>query len=213
MGKDYKKVKVNFYLRHWRMLEKNRNILTFHEIESARLLFNSLPKLSEKNLKLLKKKYYDTEKTSSFDRDRGVYRACVPINDEVVSYQLDMTEDQYRNARQIAERELEDIMLSVGSELLHSKQKIHLKINRFFYIKSVEIYQERLPKQLENFTKKRVLVDDVILTLNDVTGAKQVFDLSDDVIKKGVEQLERYGFMREALDEYELKKYENEKNN
>lgn len=123
MGRDYKDIRVQFYLRHWKMLEENRNILTMHEIDAARLLFNSLPKMSDENLEMLKIKYYDTPNKSSFDRKRGVYRTCVPITDEVLAYQLGITIEQYRINKRIAENELEEIMLQTGHELLHSKEK------------------------------------------------------------------------------------------
>lgn len=203
MGRDYTQIRVEFYLRHWKMLEENRNILTMNEIDLARLLFNSLPKLSEENLNTLKIKYYDTSNKSSFDRKRGVYRTCVPITDEVVAYQLGITIEQYRINKRIAEKELEEIMLKTGHELLHSKEKIFLKINNFFFVRSADI---SLDKHFNQF----VNVGDVTLTTENTLSKKQVFDLSDDVVKQGVEYLEKYGFMREALDEHDLRKYEEE---
>lgn len=204
MGGDYKKIRVGFYLRKWRMLEENRNILTLHEIDTAKLLFNSLPNLSERDLFLLRLKYYDSHNKSSFDKDRGVYRSCIPNNDEVVAYHLNMPIEQYRIERRIAEKHLEEEMLVAGEAMLMSKEKIYLKINRFLYIKSVDIH-------LDVLFHKQVEVGDVTLTGNHIIDEKKVFDLSDETIKQGVLQLERYGFQREALHTVELEELENGK--
>lgn len=204
MGRDYSQIRVEFYLRRWKMLEENRNILTMHEIDLARLLFNSLPKMSDESLKILKVKYYDTEKKSSLDKDRGVYKSCIPLNDEEAASKLDIPTDQYRITRCLAENELKGIMLVTGHELLHSKEKIFLKINNFFYVSSVNI---SLDKNFKQFLK----VGDVTLTTENTFRKKQVFDLSDEVVKQGVEYLEKYGFMREALDEFDLREYEDKR--
>lgn len=185
------------------MLEENRNILTLHEIEAAKLLFNSLPQLSEKDLYLLRVKYYASHNKSNFDKDRAVYRSCIPVNDEVVAYHLNMTKEQYAIERRIAEDNLKKAMLATGEKLLYSKEKVYLRINRFLYIKHVDI-------KLEPFTYKYVEVGDVTLTGNHIIDEKQVFDLSDETIKQGVLKLEQYGFEREALDIHELEEYENE---
>ena len=194
-----KKVRVQYYLRRWKMLEENVNDLKPCEMDKAKMLFNSLPKLNEDDLRLLKAKYYDTNKTCSFDKTRGVYTSCIPINDEVRAYHENVTIEQYGVNRRIAEGRLEDIMLEVGHELLNSKEKIYLKINRFLYIKQVEI-------QEDVFLKGHVEVSDIRLTGSIGINDKQVFDLSNDVVKQGVLKLEQYGFEREALTISELER-------
>lgn len=200
MGRDYKTIRVQHYLRHWKMLEKNVNQLKSNEIEMGKLLFNSLPKLSEESRNLLKIKYYDSPNVACFDKDRAVYTTTMPINDEVVAFNLGVTIEQYRIDRRLAEKELEELMLQAGRDLLYSKDKVFLKINRFLYIKHVDI-------KMDYFLGKYLEVGDVTLTGNSLIDEKQVFDLSDDVIKQGVEKLENYGFQREALDKYDLEEY------
>ncbi|MBO0485161.1 hypothetical protein JZO74_10375 [Vagococcus fluvialis] len=127
----------------------------------------------------------------------------MPINDDVVAFNLGVTIEQYRIDRRLAEKELEELMLQAGQEILYSKDKIFLKINRFLYIKHVDI-------KMDYFLGKYLEVGDITLTGNHILDGKQVFDLSDDVIRQGVEKLENYGFQREALDKFDLEEYENE---
>ncbi len=60
---------------------------------------------------------------------------------------------------------------------------------------------------MDYFLGKYLEVGDITLTGNHILDGKQVFDLSDDVIRQGVEKLENYGFQREALDKYDLEEY------
>ncbi|MFW3587475.1 hypothetical protein ACODGR_03195 [Vagococcus fluvialis] len=203
MGHDYKNIRVKHFLTHWKMLEQNVNNLKPHEIEMGKLLFNSLPKLSEKSRNLLKIKYYDSPNVACFDKERAVYTSTMPINDDVVAFNLGVTIEQYRIDRRLAEKELKELMLQAGQEILYSKDKIFLKINRFLYIKHVDI-------KMDYFLGKYLEVGDITLTGNHILDEKQVFDLSDDVIRQGVEKLENYGFQREALDKFDLEEYENE---
>lgn len=193
MGRDYRDIRVQYYLRRWRCLEENRDKLRPNEIELAKLLFNSLPKLSKDELKILKEKYYDSENVSSYDSDRGIYTSRIPINDQVRADQLNLELSDYRKQRQMAEFELEKHMLEVGKQIIKSEEKIYLKINHFLYIKSVDI-------QAVAYSDYYVTVSDIVLTHGVMCDDKQVFDMTNEVIKKGVERLEGYGFIREAVD-------------
>lgn len=193
MGRDYRDIRVQYYLRRWRCLEENRDKLRPYEIEQGKLLFNSLPKLSKDKLKILKEKYYDSENVSSYDSNRGIYNSRIPINDQVRADQLNLELSDYRKQRQMAEFELEKHMLEVGKQIIKSEEKIYLKINHFLYIKSVDI-------QAVAYSDYYVTVSDIVLTHGVMCDDKQVFDMTNEVIKKGVERLEGYGFIREAVD-------------
>ena len=193
MGKDYKDIRIQYYLRSWRSLEENRDKLRPYEIERAKLLFNSLPKLSKENLKILKEKYYDSENVSNYDSNRGVYNSRIPINDQVRADQLNIELKDYRKQRHMAEFELEKHMLEVGKQIMEREKTIYLKINHSLYIKSVDI-------QSVSYSDYYVTVSDIVLTHGVMCDDKQVFDMTDEVIKKGVEKLEGYGFIREAVD-------------
>ena len=193
MGRDYRDIRVQYYLRRWRCLEENRDKLRPNEIERAKLLFNSLPKLSKDELKILKEKYYDSENVSSYDSNRGIYNSRIPINDQVRADQLNLELSDYRKQRQMAEFELEKHMLEVGKQIIKSEEKIYLKINHSLYIKSVDI-------QAVAYSDYYVTVSDILLTHGVACDDKQVFDMTNEVIKKGVEKLEGYGFIREAVD-------------
>lgn len=193
VGRDYRDIRVQYYLRRWRCLEENRDKLRPYEIEQGKLLFNSLPKLSKDKLKILKEKYYDSENVSSYDSNRGIYNSRIPINDQVRADQLNLELSDYRKQRQMAEFELEKHMLEVGKQIIKSEEKIYLKINHFLYIKSVDI-------QAVAYSDYYVTVSDILLTHGVACDDKQVFDMTNEVIKKGVERLEGYGFIREAVD-------------
>lgn len=193
VGRDYRDIRVQYYLRRWRCLEENRDKLRPYEIEQGKLLFNSLPKLSKDELKILKEKYYDSENVSSYDSNRGIYNSRIPINDQVRADQLNLELSDYRKQRQMAEFELEKHMLEVGKQIIKSEEKIYLKINHFLYIKSVDI-------QAVAYSDYYVTVSDIVLTHGVACDDKQVFDMTNEVIKKGVERLEGYGFIREAVD-------------
>lgn len=203
MGADYKTIRVQHYLRRWKMLEQNVNNLKPYEIEMGRLLFNSLPKIKGSDLELLKIKYYDSPNVASFDKDRAVYTSTMPVNDDVVAFNLGVTKDKYVADRRQAEKELEKAMLETGHKILYSKEQIFLKFNRFLYIKNVDIKKCHYIK--DNFD-----MGDITLTSGVLMENKQVFDLSDSIVKKAVMRLESYGFQREALDQYELEELEGE---
>lgn len=61
------------------MLEENRNNLDKNEQRMAKLLFNSLSKISTESMKILKEKYYDTSTPCSFDADRKIYQSSIPM--------------------------------------------------------------------------------------------------------------------------------------
>lgn len=201
VGRDYKNIRVQYYLRRWKMLEQNRNQLKPHEMECAKILFNSLPKVSKESLTILKEKYYDSDNVSNFDCKRGIYTSHIPISDQVRAYQLNIEFEDYKKQRQVAEFELEKAMLEVGKLVLKSEEKIYLKINQSLYIKSVDI-------QSVMYSDYSVSVGDIVLTHGIACDDKQVFDTTNEVIKKGVEKLETYGFLREALNSYELEEWQ-----
>lgn len=195
MGYDYTFIRVKYYLTRWKMLEENRNVLTPDEIKQAKILFNSLPKLPSDELELLKNKYYHNDRKSNFDTTRGVYRAILPISDKTMAYHEKIELGDYSKLRIQAELNLEKIMLETGQQLLKTEERITLKINRFLYIKHIEIKPAYGGTSIE--------LGDITLSTGDILPEKQVFDMTDPIISRGVERLERYGFMREVAEDYE----------
>ncbi len=145
---------------------------------------------------ILKDKYYDTMKLGNFDYKRGVYTSNVPISDKDMAIKLDMKIANYSKERKAAETELEGIMLEVGNLILKQEELIYLKINQFLYVKEVAI-----EPSVSN--PNWITIGDITLSIGISTDKKKVFDLSDETVRLCVEKLERYGFIREALNQYE----------
>lgn len=196
MGYDYTFIRVKYYLTRWKMLEENRNVLTPDEIKQAKILFNSLPKLPSDELELLKNKYYHNDRKSNFDTTRGVYRAILPISDKTMAYHEKIELGDYSKLRIQAELNLEKIMLETGQQLLKTEERITLKINRFLYIKHIEIKS--------TYGGALIELGDITLSTGDILPDKQVFDMTDKTTRRGVERLETYGFMREVAEDYEI---------
>ncbi|MBO0476173.1 hypothetical protein DOK76_03765 [Vagococcus sp. DIV0080] len=201
MGRDYKSVRSQYYLRRWKMLETNRSILSLREVENAKLLFNSLPKLPKESLDILKAKYYDTPNLGNFDHKRGVYTSNIPISDKAMAFKLNMEPADYSKERRLAEIELEKIMIEVGQLILKREEMIYLKINQFLYVKEVDIVPSI-------YDSTWITIDDVTLSIGMTSDKKKVFDMRDETTRLGVEKLERYGFLREALNQYELEEWQ-----
>lgn len=129
------KIRPQYYLKRWRMLEENRNNLTSHEIRLAKILFNSLAKLSEESIKVLKEKYYDAPNLCSFDAARQIYMSVVPLSDDGMAHEKEMELEEYVTMRREAERKLLIEMQIVEKLVRKSESRLLVKIGHF-YVKS-----------------------------------------------------------------------------
>lgn len=117
------------------MLEENRNNLTSHEMRLAKILFNSLSKLSEESVKVLREKYYDAPNLCSFDAARQIYMSVVPLSDEGMAHEKKMELEEYVTMRREAERKLLMEMQVVEKLVRKSESRLLVKIGHF-YVKS-----------------------------------------------------------------------------
>lgn len=162
------KIRPQYYLKRWRMLEDNRNNLTSHEKKLAKILFNSLAKLPEESIAVLKEKYYDAPNLCSFDAARQIYTSVVPLSDDGMAHEKEMELEEYVTMRREAERKLLIEMQVVEKLVRKSESRLLVKIGRF-YVKSFNNQ-----KSLENVELTRWRKEARIFEMNKVNDKKIV---------------------------------------
>ena len=168
------------------MLEENVNILTEHEIKSARLLFNSLKEVSSDSRHLLKEKYYESNKYAKYDKNRKIYTTVIPIKDDVLALNRGLLIEDYRLLKNKAQHELEYKLDDVSQKIIQQERFV------FVVLKGLYVSDIRNTDYFSLFSNDIVLNSDMSLAYK--------FDTENMNERKIVEIFENHGFKRKLLD-------------
>ncbi|MGX7024141.1 hypothetical protein [Vagococcus hydrophili] len=181
-------MKSDFFLRHWKMLEQNINVLNDHERKTGKLLFNSLNKLSADDRQALKEKYYDSTVYSKFDKARGIYLSVIPVKDEVAASKGNVSLEEFRENKNRAIKRLEAIMDEVSQAIKNNEQYIYMEL-KGYYVKGFGS---------ESTAKFSFSHTDLVLSPS--FDEAYTFNADNKAERAIVESLENCGFERRLLD-------------
>lgn len=179
-------IRSELFLRQWKMLEKNVNILTDYERKSGRLLFNSLKEISADSRQVLKEKYYDSNKYAKYDKDRKVHTTVMPIKDDVLALNRGLLLEDYRLLKNNAQLELEYKLDDVSQKIIQQERFVFVELKGLYVLDIGET------DWFSFFSNNIVLNSDMSLAYK--------FDTENMNERKIVEIFENHGFKRKLLD-------------
>lgn len=181
---------TTYYLRHWKMLEKYRDDLSEPQIVRAKMLFNSLKKLNEKDLQILKEKFYDSQTYSYFDKETGRYRSIVPINDETMALKKSLNINEYRKIKGLALSNLRRALDETEQEIANKERFVRLRIKKI-YVRDLQTTQLPAPASMNMTEISNIMVG--------WESEARIFDTKTELDEIIVNKLESMGFSKESV--------------
>ncbi|WP_438856888.1 hypothetical protein [Enterococcus sp. AZ007] len=125
----YDDIRPQYYLRRWKYYGAAREVLNPHELENAKILFNSLRQLTHSDLELLSDVYFKDAKPSNWRK--GYHLSVVPAKDTVLAPRYGVSVEQFRSMRIQAQDNLKEIMQEM---LKRIRANFIYRINRSLYL-------------------------------------------------------------------------------
>ncbi|OQO71170.1 hypothetical protein BH747_04055 [Enterococcus villorum] len=117
---QYDDIRPVYYLRKWQYYEAARHELSVTEQEQAKVFFNALKQLNEKERQILSDVYYCSRKPCTFKEKTGYYHSLIPVKDEVLAKKYAVTIDRFSNMRRLAQMSLKKEMQNILSKITSS---------------------------------------------------------------------------------------------
>lgn len=181
---------TTYLLRHWKMLEKYRDDLSEPQIVIARILFNSLKKLNEKDLQILKEKFYDSQIYSYFDNETGRYKSIVPINDETMALKKSLNINEYRKIKGLALSNLRKALDETEQEIANKERFVRLRIKKI-YVRDLQTTPLPAPASMNMTEISNIMVG--------WESEARIFDTKTELDEIIVNKLESMGFSKESV--------------